>query len=155
MAIRSYTGRNKSYSRDGNRNVNIAAANAGSKGLGGGLLLGFSTCDPKIAGDPVTYIAPLHRLKGTYQVGNKLNFHFEPIIGTQSGGVDVITLVIDPEFMTEVWISISNILGGRMAGDTFVWVQNACAPSPNSQTAQVIPGVTSMGIVIDGIIPPG
>lgn len=130
---------------------------AANKGLGGGLLLGFSTCAPgtvvagkAVAPDPgTTYVAPLHRLRGVYQPSTpeEAFFHFEPIGGNVFTGSDIISLVIPAQYTEVFWINVANIMGGRAAGDTFVWVYNACA-TDDLGLPQVIPNVDSIKITL-------
>tara|TARA_R110000737_G_C14541169_1_gene479049 strand:- start:288 stop:749 length:462 start_codon:yes stop_codon:yes gene_type:complete len=134
---------------------------AANKGLGGGLLLGFSTCKLEtvvagkaVAPDPgTTYVAPLHRLRGVYQAASpeEAVFFFEPLGGNIFTGSDVIQLGIPAQYTEVFWINVANIMGGRAAGDTFVWVYNACA-TDDLGLPQVIPNVDSIKITLAQVV---
>ena len=125
-------------------------ADAASRGVGGSLLLGFSTCGiekgEKAAeeyGD--TYVVPIHRLRAVIHENDKLIWSFEPIIGTQSGATDMIIMSISSALNTQVWDQIATIMAGTYAGDTFVWIQNACSRGATVGGAPVvIPNVTGI-----------
>ena len=148
----------KPFIRKGKYNKNERSMMAGggsdasSRGVGGSLLLGFSTCklanwDGKGAAavEGETYVVPVHRLRAVHHATNKLVWSFEPIIGTQSGGTDLIIMDIDQGLSTQVWDQIATIIAGTHAGDTFVWIQNACSRGATMGGAPVVvPNVTDV-----------
>jgi len=136
---------------------------AAARGLGGSLLLGFSTCKPAdwddkggAAVEGFTYVVPLHRLRAVVQEADKIKWHFEPMAGPStalpaSSVVDIIEMAIDMDFQTEVWNQIASIIGGWKAGNTFVWVQNFCSRGATAGGSPiVIPNVTDITITIYG-----
>jgi hypothetical protein len=121
-----------------------ASRPAANRGIGGGLLLGFSTCGNS-AGS--SYVAPLHRLRGVTHQAGIAKWNFEPVGGAVNTNSDVITMAIAQEFAQDFWITVANYIGGRAAGDTFVWVHNECATT-GLDNKTIIPNVTSVSIVL-------
>ncbi len=117
---------------------------AASRGLGSGLLLGFSTCE---AGGAVgkTLIHPLNRLRGIEHLTGEIKFFFDSCKGGLFTGVDTVVLTIADQHAPGCWRVITNMIGGSSAGETMVWVHNACAVGHLSE-APVIPGVTGIEI---------
>ena len=117
---------------------------ASSRGLGSGLLLGFSTC---AVGGAVgkTLIHPLNRLRGIEHLTGEIKFFFDSCKGGLFTGVDTVTLTIADDHAPGCWRTITNMIGGSSAGETMVWVHNACAVGLLSQ-APTIPGVTAIDI---------
>jgi hypothetical protein len=117
---------------------------ASSRGLGSGLLLGFSTCK---AGGAVgkTLIHPLNRLRGVEHLTGEIKFFFDSCKGGLFADVDTVTLSIADEHAPGCWRTITNMLGGKSAGETMVWVYNECAKGYLSE-APTIPGVTAIDI---------
>jgi hypothetical protein len=117
---------------------------AASRGVGGGLLLGFSTCAGAAAGK--TLIQPLHRLRGIEQAGDgKITFYFDPCKGGLFTATDKVELTIADSYSPGVWRIIMNMISGHWAGDSMVWVYNSCARG-RLQEAPVIEGVTAIDI---------
>jgi len=134
----------KGAEKGGGRAAAAVTRLASSKGLGGSLLLGFSTCG-NVAGE--TYIAPLHRLRGVTGKSGSITFKFEPLAGAVATGSDIIVMSVADEYATSFWSTIANTIGGRAAGDTFVWVQNECATDYLGNN-QAIAHVTNMTITL-------
>ena len=119
---------------------------AANKGLGGGLLLGFSTCTA--GGDAgQTYVAPLHRLRGVHEIEGAVYFHFEPLSGTVKTGTDVIKMTIADQYSVQFWITVANVMGGKRSGDTFIWLHNDCATDQLGMP-QTINNVTAVTITL-------
>jgi len=118
---------------------------ASSRGLGSGLLIGFSTC---VAGGAVgkTLIHPLNRLRGVEHLTGEIKFFFDSCKSGLFAGVDTVTLTIADEHAPGCWRAITNRLGGKAAGQVMVWVHNECVVGYLGE-APVIPGVTK--ILID------
>lgn len=148
----------KPFQRKGKyRSAEMAAAMnapAGARGLGGGLLLGFSTCDlanERAPQEGETYVAPLNRLRAVHHKADKMFWHFEPILGTSQGGTDIIELALDSALSTECWNNIANLIGGTAVGDTFVWVHNKCSRGDNVNGDPVlIPNATLTSVSLAG-----
>lgn len=121
-----------------------SALPAASRGLGSGLLLGFSTCK---AGGAVgkTLIHPLNRLRGIEHLTGEIKFFFDSCKGSLFAGVDTVTLSIADSYAPGCWRIISNMIGGKHAGETMVWVHNECAVGYLME-APTIPGVTAIDI---------
>ena len=119
---------------------------AANKGLGGGLLLGFSTCTPGGAAGQ-TYVAPLHRLRGVHVTAGEVYFHFEPLSGTVKTLTDVIKMTIADEYSVQFWITVANVMGGKRSGDTFIWLYNECATDQLAMP-QTINNVTAITITL-------
>jgi hypothetical protein len=131
--------------KSGKKNYGNSRLSAASRGLGGGLLLGFSTC-AKGGAIGKTLIHPLHRLRGIEQLTGEIKFFFDPCKGGLFAGVDSVTLSIADEHYPAVWRIIMNLIAGSWSGDAMVWVHNACVQG-HLMEAPTIPGVT--GITID------
>ena len=134
----------KGQPKSGKKNYANSRQSAASRGLGGGLLLGFSTC---AVGGAVgkTLIHPLHRLRGIEHLTGEIKFFFDSCKGGLFAGVDTVTLTIADEHYPECWRTIMNMISGSWAGDTMVWVHNACAVG-HLKAAPTIPGVTAIAI---------
>ncbi len=117
---------------------------ASTRGLGGGLLLGFSTCeDARAVGK--TLIHPLSRLRGIEHLTGEIKFFFDSCKGGLFTGVDTVTLTIADSYAPGCWRTITNMIGGSAAGETMVWVHNPCAVGYLGE-APVISGVTAIDI---------
>lgn len=145
-------GRYKTRSQE--RSLNTAR-NAAARGIGGGLLLGFSDCGTEDKGSAIegeTYVAPLNRLRAVHHKADKMYWHFEPIIGTQAGNTDIIELALDSALATPVWSNIAYMIGGDDVGDTFVWVHNKCSRGDDVDGNPVlIPNVTGITITLASV----
>ena len=137
-------GGEKGQPKSGKKNYANSRGSAASRGVGGGLLLGFSTC---AVGGAVgkTLIHPMHRLRGIEHLTGEIKFFFDSCKGGLFTGVDTVTLTIADEHYPGVWRVITNMIAGSWSGDTMVWVHNACATG-HLKEAPTIPGVTAIAI---------
>tara|TARA_R100000322_G_scaffold70814_2_gene44498 strand:+ start:829 stop:1293 length:465 start_codon:yes stop_codon:yes gene_type:complete len=137
-------GGEKGSPKSGKKNYSNSRRSAASRGVGGGLLLGFSTC---AVGGAVgkTLIHPMHRLRGIEHLTGEIKFFFDSCKGGLFTGVDTVTLTIADEYYPGVWRTITNMIAGSWSGDTMVWVHNACAVG-HLKEAPTIPGVTAIDI---------
>jgi len=133
----------KGQPKSGKKNYANSRQSAASRGLGGGLLLGFSTCDQSSIGK--TLIHPLHRLRGIEHLTGEIKFFFDSCKGGLFAGVDTVTLSIADEHYPGCWRTIMNMVAGSWSGDSMVWVHNACAVG-HLKEAPTIPGVTAIAI---------
>jgi len=143
-----YQRKNKAWSSSQMASMNSSASrsSAAARGVGGGLLLGFSTCAVDGAAG-VSYIAAQHRLRAVHCKAGKMNWHFEPMAGAQYGNTDVITMDVLDELQPMIWKFVQNYIGGSNVSDVLTWIHNPCAlDSDGKPTA--LPGVTAMTIVV-------
>ena len=140
------------YTKGQMRSMNLSAnMGAGEKGVGGSLLLGFSTCasaEARESGD--IYVAPMHRLRGIHynETETALFWHFEPIGGSGLGQTDQVKMTIDAQNVkAKVWRFIANNIGSVRQGDTIVWVYNQCNEGIH-QEPSLINDVTAVTITL-------
>jgi len=130
--------------KSGKKNYGNSRLSAAGRGLGGGLLLGFSTCAKGgVVGK--TLIHPLHRLRGIEHLTGEIKLFFDPCKGGLFAEVDTVTLTIADEHYPAVWRIIMNLIAGSWSGDSMVWVHNACVQG-HLMEPPTIPGVTAIDI---------
>ncbi len=137
-------GGEKGSPKSGKKNYANSRGSAASRGVGGGLLLGFSTC-AKGGAVGKTLIHPMHRLRGIEHLTGEIKFFFDSCKGGLFTGVDTVTLTVDDEYYPGVWQKITNMIAGSWSGDTMVWVHNACVIGHLGQSP-TISGVTAIDI---------